>query len=393
MLVFAATCVPCQTTILCERKEASAGRDFSPQEYEKLRVNALSAARVKLVSKLTNPTLSQNGVDRKIMAALEQQRAYLERTPPVADPRLTTELNNGQSPARLAVTPRSDSALAETAVRSNTFGVPPCTHPQIRSVNGKVQSAVFTPQLPDNVYRIEGCMFGTVPGQIQLEPHPGSRERSALPIRMLLKPVSNSWSDNEIVAYLDDRISGVLDAPVTLVIFPGKGRRVELAGCFFLARRGAPRLLNRLPASWVKLQVTTRAVRGIKQLEYVSPPQAQEGVPNRAHDTSAVILRSDSIPFESGADEFELSRLNSGWRVESMQVEGYVVSCPGDVVQASNYGKWAATWNDDGVKISWAAEMCRSYIPPQFSFELSTSLYALRIRVVGPTGTEPIGTK
>ena len=366
-----------------EHKETPATSDLAPERYETLRLRALSLARVKVFSKLKNSSLSESGVDRDMIAALDQQRAYLlERSPSVPNPSHAAQSNDKYIPG-LAVAPGVPNGKSISLT---------CKSPQIRSVNGKAQNAVFTPQLPYNVYRIEGCMFGRIPGQIQLEPHPASREQTALPIRLRLKPMANSWSDNEIDAYLDDHLSGVLDTPVTLVIFPGKGQRVELSGCFFVARRGEPKLLDTIPSSWVKLQATSTTERGIKQLEYLSSLQARGGIPNGASGTSALIARSDSAPFVSGTDVFDLSRLNAGWRVESVQLQHYVVSCPGDVVQAKNSGHWAAAWTRDGVKVRWAAESCTSYIPPHFKFELSTSLYALKIRVVGPAGTEPIRT-
>jgi hypothetical protein len=377
-LVLTATCLAGQKQMVplkkapIDYKETTATRDLAPERYENLRLGALSLARIKVFSQLKNSSLSERGVDRNMMAALDQQRAYLlERSPSVADRRPALQQDNG----------KTGSSIAST-----------CKSPQIRSVNGKAQGAVFTPQPPYNVYRIEGCMFGRVPGQIQLEPHPASREQTALPIRLQLKPATNSWSDSEIDAYLDDHLSGVPDTPVTLVIFPGKGQRVELSGCFFVARRGEPKLLDTIPSSWVKLEATATTERGIKQLEYVSSLQAREDIHADASGTSALISRSNFTPFQSGTDVFDFSHLNSGWRVDSVQLQHYVVSCPGDVVQAKKSGRWAAAWTHGGVKVKWAAESCSSYIPPQFKFELSTSLYALKIRVVGPIGTEPIRT-
>lgn len=383
--------IPTPTPV--ETEVQSAMRGLSAQQYERFRVSALAGAQRKVVSNLKNSSLSQNGVDQKLMATLEEQRAYLVQLHNDAgNLPLTTPKQKLMQSASLKATPSTNSAPSKTALKTTVFDALNCKRPQIRSVNGKKRDAIFTPQLPDNVYHIEGCMFGRVPGQIQLEPHPVSREQTALPIRLQLKPVANSWSEHEIDAYLDDHLAGVFDAPVTLVIFPGKGRRLELPGCFFVARRGEPKLLGTIPASWVKLQATTTAVRGIKQLEYVSPPQRGAGVPSYASGTSALTLRSDSIPFEAGVDVFDLSKLNPGWKVESMQLQRYVVSCPGDVTRAENFGKWNATWIEDGFTVGWATQSCAAYVSPTFNFDLSTSLYALKVWVVGPVGTEPLRT-
>jgi hypothetical protein len=365
------------TAQISHREHDSAVRELPPEEYRRLSIQVLASAQTKVEMRIKNPALSQNGLDPKIVTALREQRSYLE-----------AQLHN-LSDMRVG----TKHGIQRSSLVARVNDLSPCRQASIRSVNGRERDVIFTPQAPDNYYKIEGCSFGKLAGQIQLEPHPTSREQTALPIRLQLKPVANSWSDTEIEAYLDAHLSGVLDSPVTLVIFPGKGQRLELPGCFFVARRAEPKLLETVPASWVNLQSsTTAAGRVIRQLEYISPPQSGEGVPNHAAGTSALVLRSDSNSFEAGVDAYGLSRLNPSWKVQSVQLQWYVVSCPGDVMQAHNSGTWTTTWTENGLKVGWVAQSCRSYIPPLFTFDLSSSLYAIKVWVIGPAGTDPVAT-
>jgi hypothetical protein len=260
----------------------------------------------------------------------------------------------------------------------------------IRLVNGKKTRAVFTPQVPDNLYKIEGCFFGNVRGKLQLEPHPTVFGQSALPITLQIDSPLNAWTDTKIDAYLDPGLSGIPDYPVTLVIYPGKGQRMELPGCFFVAVRGEPQLLNVIPSSWVKLQASAVGSRSIKQLEYVSPRANGSEAPSDGAGTSAFVVRSDSEQFGFGSDTYDFSRLSPGWVVDSVQLQTYAASCPGDITYAQSVGRWDTIWSERGFTVNWQDDACTSQIPPVFNFDLSLSQYATRVWVIGPVGTRPV---
>jgi hypothetical protein len=274
-------------------------------------------------------------------------------------------------------------------------GLPPssCFTPTITVVNGRAAGAVFTPQLSDNHYRIEGCGFGDKPGEIQLE-----SDSRVLPFpypQPIVLPLDGpgAWSDKEIDVHLDSHLSGIPDFAVTLVVHLADGRRAGVRGCRFVAARGEPTLLKTVAASWVKLNATTASSHAIHQLEYLSPPTRGNEVPRDAAGMSALVIRSDPDAFIGASDFYDFSGLNPGWVVESIQVQSYLVTCPGDVTRAEQAGTWNASFDVHGFTVTWASSSCLSFLPPIFRFTMSASQYAVKLWAIGPIGTEPMGTK
>jgi len=165
---------------------------------------------------------------------------------------------------------------------------------------------------------------------------------------------------------------------------------VELPGCLFVAARGEPQLLSVIPSSWIELQASTVHGRSIRQLEYVSPLTKGSDAPRDAAATSAFVVRSDQENFGAGNDTYDFSNLNPGWVVDSVQLQTYAVACPGDVTYAQSIGRWSTTWSQKSFTVGWQDDLCESYIPPSFSFNLSFSQYAAKVWVLGPVGTQPV---
>jgi hypothetical protein len=343
----------------------------SPLEHGQLHAQALTKIGMRLGPKIKNPNVSDQGLDAEMISTLLHQRMYLESPPAIlagAD---------AKSPAaRLANRAPSTSAS--------------CRGPLIRAVNGQGQGAIFTPQPPNNAYRIEGCSFGNVRGQIQLEPHPAIPGQSAVPIALQIDAPLTAWSDNEINLHLDPHLTGISDSPVTLVVYPGKGQRMELPGCFFVAARGEPQLLRAIPSSWVKLDASTVHSHAVTQLEYVSPPAKGGGVPPAAAGTSAFVIRSDSEPFGVGQDVYDFGHLNPGWVVDSVQLQTYALSCPGSVNSTQSYGAWGVQWGQHNFAVMLKDDVCTSSVAPSPVFSMSLSQYAANVWVVGPVGTQPV---
>jgi hypothetical protein len=248
---------------------------------------------------------------------------------------------------------------------------------------------VFTPRLGDNHFRIEGCGFGTVRGEVILNVDsniPASAPSRSIPLQL---DGSAAWSENEIDVRLDPHVAGLLDSPATLVVRFINGTRIQFP-CRFVAARGEPIALSTIPASWVKLDATASSFGPIRQLEYSSPPLGGEAGPREAAHASALVVRSDSNTFASGSDTYDLSGLTFGWSVESVQLQKYSAGCPGDVMSSRQSGNWNATFNAQGSTINWPVDECSSFIPPMFRFALSSSQYGLKVWVVGPIGTQPL---
>lgn len=343
-------------------------------EYENLRAQGSNEAAVSLGPKLKNPAISSNGLPLSVFGALQEQRAYLETH--------VTVLSTVLKAARLT----SDNSRDPSPSQHVT-----CHKPMIRSVNGKAKGVVFTPMAANNIYKIEGCFFGDVPGIVQLEAHTGAQAESVRPITMQLDSTSpGPWSDHELKVKLDTELRGLPDYPVTLVIYPAKRRRIELRGCHFVAARGNPQLLNVIPSTWVSLFPSGVGSRSIRQLEYVSPTEASGAVSKDATAASAFVVRSDPEQFGIGRDSYDFSHLNPGWVVESVQLQTYRVSCPEIAAPVQSSGGWEAAWTPLGVSVAIQETVCPSTARPSFASNLRMSQYAIRVWVVGPVGTQPL---
>lgn len=363
------------------RQTVSPGEQFksaSLDEYQKLRSQVLKAW-VETRPKVKNPAISSDGLSPGIVSALQEQRNYLETHGAVAFTRAPL-----QAAARESVGDNSRKSLSLSAD-------PPCRGPMIQSVNGKTRAVVFTPTAADNRYRIEGCFFGDAPGIVQLEarsrPH---QPKTIPPIPMRLDSTSlRAWSDHELNVQLDTELRGIPDYSVMLVIYTARHRRVELHGCRFVAARSGPQLLSMIPSTWVSLYPSGVGPRSIRQLEYVSPTQAGGAVPQDATAASAFVVRSDREPFAIGRDSYDFSQLNPGWVVDSVQLLTYSMSCPEGATAAQLFGRWEAEWTPLGVTVAFEDSVCASSVP-RFAFTMSLSQYAIRVWVVGPSGTQPL---
>ena len=331
-----------------------------------LRSALLARAVAHLSPKWKNPGVSDRGLDPTIVTALQQQQSYLHSASRFANA------------ARFPAPPSAHG-------RSTT-----CQNALVRTVNGKTMGVIFTPSALNNSYRIEGCLFGTIRGRLELEPHPADSALRIPPIALTVDSSSSSWSDNQIEAHLDSRLFGIPDLSVTLLIHLANGRLLELPGCFFVAARGPTTLLQSIPASWISLQPSTIRSHSIERLEYVSPPVHGSGIPADAVTASAFVSRLDADDFGPGADVYDFTQLNPGWVVDSVQLQTYNVPCPGTSISRQSSGHWDTQWNGRRLTIQLQDDVCVSQVSPSFTFHLSVSQYALKVWVVGPVGTKPL---
>jgi hypothetical protein len=384
--------IPCLAFLLCaallngkaQALASDASQMVSPRtlvepmltdEYQKLWSQVLKNVRVETGPKVKNPAISADGLALDVVSALQEQRTYLKENGTI----ILTALNA----ARLASDNSSDPPRPQHVT---------CQKPMIRSVNGKTKAVVFTPMPANNIYQIEGCLFGDGPGIVQLEAHTAAPQaESVRPITLQLDSTSlGAWSNNEIRVRLDTGLTGIPDYPVTLVIYTSKRRRIELRGCRFVAARGHPLLLSMIPSAWVRLYPSGAGSRSIRQLEYVSATEASGAVPKDASAASAFLVRSDLGQFGIGRDIYDFSHLKPGWVVESIQLQTYSISCPEAITSAQSFGRWEAEWTPLGVRVAFQDSVCTSFVASSFAFNMSLSQYAIRVWVVGPVGTQPL---
>lgn len=363
-------------------------KDLPAAEYVRLRTRALAGASARLGPRIRNPRVSAYGWDPSLLAIVEQQREYL-RTHPGSHRDTPSnrhdEISMHENPGRKTVAQPNHWRSPEVENQGFLMAAqlsPSCLMPEIVLVNGRAAEAVFTPQPPDNFYRIEGCGFGTKPGEVWIQ-----SDSSTMHLRL---HASDAWSDTEINARLDPKFSGFNDSPVKLIVQRADGIRLELSGCRFLAVRGPATVLKTIPASWVKLDATMASLHPIRQLEFLSPPLVGEEVPRDAVKASALVVRADTDQFGSGTDYYDFSALPSGWTVESLQIQRYPGICPGDVTRVEDLDGWKTVFDAHGFKVMWSSNSCSSFVPPVFRFSMTSSEYVVKVWVIGPIGTEAV---
>jgi hypothetical protein len=353
-------------------------RELPADQYARLKTLALSGARALPSLRMRNLQISRSGLDLAVNAALDEQRNYLSRS---------RFLEKRPSQIMLRREASNFGGMLSRAV----FCPLPCSTPTIASVNGRAVGAIFTPRRFDNHFRIEGCGFGAKPGDVHLEAEGQFTAVATSPQNIGLQlENAGAWSDHEIDVQLDPRISGITDSSVALIIQLADGRRAELPGCRFIAIRGEPTVLKTINGSWVKLSASTTFVASIRQIEYVSPASYGEDIPGKASSASAFVVRSDADTFAAGSDVFDFSTLDPAWAIESVEVQSYVATCPGDVTHATKSGDWSTSFNTHGLTVAWARNTCVAFIPPMFRFSMSSSQYAVKVWVTGPIGTDPL---
>ncbi len=359
---------------------------------------ALAKANVRLGPRITNPQLAMHGWDPALRAIVDEQREYLRSHPSVlgATSRNGATGSDAQEPGGRRTNgtqPKySGNTIAENdALLTGGLFSASCSAPTIALINGRAAEAVFTPEGPDNRYRIEGCGFGLEPGKAWIESEwSGSSPGGAGRVIRLQLDGSGAWSDTEIDAHFEARLSGVSDSTVRLVVQRADGTLLQVGGCRFVAARGEPTLFRAIPASWVTLDPTTSSLRPIRQLEFLSTPLAGDDVPPDAVGASALVVRSDPHEFAPGGDIYDFSSLQPGWVVESVQIQKYVGNCTGDVTRTSSSDDWRTAFDARGFRVWWSINSCSSFIPPLFHFDVTLSEYAVRVWVIGPVGTDAV---
>ncbi|HUJ32188.1 MAG TPA: hypothetical protein VLY23_12965 [Candidatus Acidoferrum sp.] len=272
---------------------------------------------------------------------------------------------------------------------------------------------IFSPmQLMDNyqstTYVIQGCGFGTKPGEvyltgIQYSPSGPTEIRAGglTKVRMNssqlgLEVSANAWTDKQISATVDPNTSGYYNADsVTLVVKTADGKQYQAAGFKFRAAK-APQQLSSIPLSSVTLAQVTDSSGHTVQAHAFSPSAGSVVLPGH---TFAVVRDDNGATFSGGTDTINLNQTlqSLGFYVSSIQFYRADLTASGCQSIPPGGGKfttnasWNVSQNGGGAQIQWEEQSCAtaSTNGTNATDIGSVSAYALDITVTGPRGVSP----
>lgn len=288
----------------------------------------------------------------------------------------------------------------------------------VATVDGQKSGVVFMPiSGPEGMFVIQGCGFGTRPGEVYLTglhylPSAPNVRRNILisadrlPLQIAQNGFSGGqpgkrnwqlgWSDRQIIAVIDPGASGYLDSNnVSLVVKMANGQAYTAGGFRFFAAR-EPQKLASIPAKAITPGSSYDTAGHPILANIVSPSAASLVLPGH---TVAIVRDDNSATFTGGADTLDLSNsLAPGFQIMSVQQFNAALTSagcqsipPGGGHFTSN-GTWNLTATGAGAyMIQWQEQSCatQSTSGPNTSIG-SVSAYALDITVIGPRGVNPL---
>jgi len=290
----------------------------------------------------------------------------------------------------------------------------------IATVDGQKSGIVFMPiGGPEGTFVIQGCGFGTKPGEVYLSglhyPPSSSNVRGNLvmfPDRLPLKITQNGftggqpgqgkwqlgWSDRQIIAVIDPGASGYFDTDnVSLVVKTANGQVYTAAGFRFFAGREQQKLTS-IPTKAITPGSSYDTAGHATVVDILSPSAASLVLPGH---TVAVVRDDNAAAFPGGTDTLNLSNsLAPGFQVFSVQQFNAALTSAGcqSIPPGGGHFTTNGTWNvtktgGDAYMIFWQEQSCatQSTSGPNVSIG-SVSAYALDITVIGPRGVNPLFT-
>ena len=290
----------------------------------------------------------------------------------------------------------------------------------IATVDGQKSGVVFAPiSGAEGTFVIQGCGFGTKPGEVyligmQYAPSASNSRRTILmgPDRLPLRIAQNGfpgaqpgkgnwqlgWSDRQIIATIDPGASGYLDSDrVSLVVKTASGQTYTATGFRFFAAREEQKLTS-IPTKAIKPGSSYDTAGHPLMANILSPSAASMVLPGH---TVAVVRDDNSATFPGGSDTLDLSNsLGPGFQIISVQQFHAALTSAGcqSVPPGGGHFTTNGSWNvtaigGGGYMILWQEQSCatQSTSGPNVSIG-SVSAYALDITVIGPRGVNPLFT-
>ena len=310
--------------------------------------------------------------------------------------------------SNLQTGPSRQQSPGQNKPLTNQIGrVPPrtaiCLNPGIGTVDNAKSGTVFS---PGYLYKIQGCGFGTTPGQIYLTGirnqniSNGGLSQAPSPLHsdwVKLQPVAGKWSDSYIEAVVDPATSGFYDSPnATLRIITIDNRTLWNPGFTFFATR-VPQTLASIPQGlriYSPMGKTQQLLGGINfspahvtdaaghavQADFLSPSAASVVLPGH---TFAVVRDDNIASFPAAMDVLDLTSAIEPNGFEITGVQPFYANLPQQAcpTKFSSNGNWNVLLTGiDKVDISWQEQSCSTN---------GVSAYAMDVTVTGPKGVSP----
>jgi hypothetical protein len=298
----------------------------------------------------------------------------------------------------------------------------------IAVVDGQKSGVWFSPLSgPDGTFVIQGCGFGTTPGQIYLSGvHYASASASSATTGSSLAPdqigfqvASGSWNDRQIVAQIDPNASGFYDTNnITLVIKTANGQLYQATGFNFSAARADQVLtaILKAPSCWTSQNGCVPAGINLASVNSVNgqvPGNAESPSVSMFKPGETIALSRQSLVSQfpipaapglsfPGSTDVYLFKFALGFQLDphtgvklqhTTLDNAYCQSVNG--VPATS-GNWGVNYlSTSSFQVSWAEEACwpqsslNSASTQQWLEYGSVSAYALDITVLGPRGVSP----
>jgi hypothetical protein len=216
-----------------------------------------------------------------------------------------------------------------------------------------------------DTFVIQGCGFGTKPGEVYLTglrytPSASNTRRSLLtpadrlPLRIAqngfpgVQPGKGNWqlgwTDRQIIATIDPGASGYLDTDrVSLVVKTASSQTYTAAGFRFFAAR-EQQTLTSIPTKAIKAGSSYDAAGRPLTANILSPSAASVVLPGH---TVAVVREDNSATFPGGADTFDLlNSLAPGFQIVSVQQFNAALTSAGCQSVPPGGGHFtSSTWN------------------------------------------------
>lgn len=227
---------------------------------------------------------------------------------------------------------------------------------------------------PTTFYTIQGCGFGSVPGQASLI---GTFKQGFLNL------VVDAWTDTGIIVHVPQTVSGELDQDDVTLALTISGIRVQATGFKFHAARQEVLLVS-IPRSEASL----------------AGPNLRPNFPYYQSPGFGTVdvQRPAGESFNPGTDYYAFDKLQRGFVPTAFQASPYAPLTAEQCDYMLNYvqmsigfiGTWNAQWEGNRLRVDWRVSHCSApAITSKVPYNSWAAWYGAKVWVTGPRGVNP----